>query len=112
MLPLSPVEYLTAAIDSVAPLIKIRQQLGVAGGGAALPIPVPLGVRQRRKTAINWILDASANRKETRLADRVAREIINVAEGRGSAWDKRAQVHKMGTTSRINVKVNVKRARF
>src|SRR5271169_1544076 len=88
LLPLSPVQYLVTAIDSVAPLLKIRQQRGVAGGGASLPLPVPLGVRQRRRVAIQWILASADNRKEVNLADRVAREIINVAEGKSSAWEK------------------------
>ena len=48
-LPLSPVQYLTAAIDGIAPLVKIRQQRGMLGGGAIQPIPQPLSVRQRRR---------------------------------------------------------------
>ena len=55
-LPLNPIQYLTIAIDSVAPLLRIRSQKGAAGGGAALQIPVPLGVRQRRRQAVQWIL--------------------------------------------------------
>lgn len=103
-LPLDPVRYLTAAIDSVAPLIKIRQQRGVAGGGASLPIPVPLGLRQRRRTAIQWILASADSRRDIKLADRVAKEIINVAEGRGGAWEKRALVHKLGISARANIR--------
>ena len=48
-LPLNPILYLTLAIDSVAPLMRIRSQRGAAGGGVALQIPVPLGLRQRRR---------------------------------------------------------------
>jgi len=104
LLPLSPVQYLITAIDSVAPLLKIRQQRGVAGGGASLPLPVPLGVRQRRRMAIQWILTSADNRKEVNLADRVAREIINVAEGKSSAWEKRAQTHKLAISARSNIR--------
>ena len=103
-LPLDPIKYLTAAIDSVAPLIKIRQQRGIAGGGASLPIPVPLGLRQRRRIAIMWILNSAENRREIKVADRVAKEIINIAEGRGSAWDKRQLIHKTATSSRSNIR--------
>lgn len=103
-LPLSPVEYLTAAIDSVAPLIKIKQQKGVLGGGASLPIPVPLTIKQRRRTAIKWILASAENRKESKLAERVAKELINVIEGRGGAWDRRNLVHKAGISARANTR--------
>jgi len=107
-LPLDPVKYLTIAIDSVAPLIRIRSQKGAAGGGAALQIPVPLGVKQRRRQAVQWILDA-ANKKKSRgsgksqFAQRVAEELISCVEGRSSAWERRALVHKNGTSARANL---------
>lgn len=96
-------------MDSVAPLVKIRQQKGLAGGGKALPIPEPIGVKMRRKAAIKWILDSADKRNEVRLADRVSREIINVAEGTSSAWDKRQIVHKTAVAARVNVKAMTKR---
>jgi len=107
-LPLNPIGYLTVAIDSVAPLLRIRSQRGAAGGGAALQIPVPLGLRQRRRQAVQWILDA-ANKKKSRgsgkhqFALRVADEIINVVEGKSSVWEKRQLVHKTGTSARANL---------
>ncbi|EXJ63892.1 hypothetical protein A1O7_00227 [Cladophialophora yegresii CBS 114405] len=103
-LPLNPVAYLTAIIDSVAPLIKIRQQRGLLGGGASMPIPVPLRLRQRRRTAIQWILASAEGRREDKFADRVAKELLSVAEGRSSSWEKRARVHKMAISARANIK--------
>jgi small subunit ribosomal protein S7 len=107
-LPLDPIGYLSLAIDSVAPLLRIRSQKGAAGGGAALHIPVPLGLRQRRRQAVQWILDA-ANKKTSRgsgrgqFAQRFAEEIISVVEGRSNVWEKRQLVHKTGTSSRANL---------
>ena len=111
ILPLSPIKYLTAAIDSVAPLVKIRQQRGIMGGGVSLPIPVPLGVKQRRRTAMQWILSSADKRQESRLADRVSRELIAVVEGRSSVWDRRATVHKLGISARSNVRLATMRRR-
>lgn len=107
-LPLHPVLYLTLAIDSVAPLLRIRSQRGAAGGGVALQIPVPLGLRQRRRTAFMWILDAASKRKsrgsgQDQFAARVAEELISVVEGRSGVWEKRAAVHRLGTTARSNL---------
>jgi small subunit ribosomal protein S7 len=107
-LPLNPILYLTLAIDSLAPLMRIRQQKGAAGGGVSLSIPVPLSLKQRRRQAIMWILDA-ASKKQSRgsgrgmFAQRVADEIVNVVEGKSSAWEKRAVVHKVATASRVNL---------
>ncbi|EEH35933.1 hypothetical protein PAAG_00256 [Paracoccidioides lutzii Pb01] len=102
--PLNPILYLTLVIDSVSPLLRIKQQPGAAGGGRSLPIPLPLALRQRRRTAIKWILDASEKRRDAALATRVAQEIIAVAEGKSSAWEKRGIVHKQATAARANIK--------
>ncbi|GAB7350370.1 hypothetical protein MBLNU459_g0997t1 [Dothideomycetes sp. NU459] len=107
-LPLNPTLYLTLALDSVAPLLRIRSQRGAAGGGVALQIPVPLGLRQRRRQAFMWVLDAASKRKsrssgKAMFATRVAEEIVAIAEGRSSAWEKRTAVHKLATTARSNL---------
>ncbi|KAK4201580.1 ribosomal protein S7 domain-containing protein [Triangularia verruculosa] len=107
-LPLDPVTYLRVAIDSVAPLVRIRGFRGLAGGGRNLEVPAPLAARQRRRTAFMWILDAVQKRKSKgsgrkMFPTRVAEEIVAVVEGRSNVWDKRAQVHKLGTATRANL---------
>ena len=74
----------------------------------ALQIPVPLGLRQRRRQAVQWILDAASKRKTLAsgrggFAQKVAEEIIAVVEGRSGVWDRRGGVHKLGVSARANV---------
>lgn len=107
-LPLNPILYLTLAIDSLAPLLRIRSQRGAAGGGVALQIPIPLTLRQRRRQALEWILDAARKRSfrgsgRGGFAKRVAEEIVAVVEGRSSAWEKRSNVHRLGVAGRTNL---------
>lgn len=107
-LPLHPTLYLQLAIDSLAPLLRIKAIRGAAGGGNSLQVPHPLGLRQRRRTAIQWILDAASKRKSAgsgndMFALKVAAEIVSVVEGKSALWDRRAALHKMGTTARANL---------
>ncbi|PWY82912.1 30S ribosomal protein S7 [Aspergillus heteromorphus CBS 117.55] len=102
-LPLNPVLYLTTIIDSVAPLLKLRQQKGIVGGGVSVQVPVPLTLRQRRRTAIMWIVEASEKRRDSQFAYRLANELVAVAEGRSGVWDKREHAHKLATSVRSNV---------
>ncbi|KAF4950230.1 hypothetical protein FSARC_13269 [Fusarium sarcochroum] len=110
-LPLNPILYITVAVDSVAPLLKIRNVAGAGGGGRALELPVPLGVRQRRRVAFKWILDV-INKKTSKGSGRkqfpyrIAEEIVAVVEGRSGVWEKRKTVHKLGTAARANVGSN------
>lgn len=80
----------------------------------ALQIPVPLGLRQRRRTAFMWILEAAVKRKSRgsgndMFAQKVADEVIAVVEGRSSIWDKRTAVHKLATTARANLNYMARR---
>ena len=75
-LPLNPIAYLTAAIDSVAPLLRIRAQKGAAGGGMALQIPEPHSVRQRRRPAIQWIIDAASKKRSRGSGRTMVRRLL------------------------------------
>ena len=114
-LPLIPVTFLSTAIDSVAPLLRIKALKGLAGGGAALQMPVPLTVRQRRRTAFLWIMDA-ANKKADKglgngMANKIADELIAIVEGRSGVWDKRYGVHRLAVSSRANLGARLRRRR-
>ncbi|KAJ0109940.1 hypothetical protein J7T55_014742 [Diaporthe amygdali] len=107
-LPLNPNLYLMLAVDSVAPLIRIRGFTGLAGGGKALEVPVPISRRARRRTAFTWIMDVvekktSNGSGKKMLAHRIGEEIVAVIEGKSSVWDKRNQLHKLGTSVRANL---------
>lgn len=116
-LPLNPVLYITIAIDSVAPLVRIKNIPKAGGGGRALEMPVPLAVRQRRRQAFMWLLDV-VNKKPSKgsgrkqFAHRVAEEIVAVVEGRSGVWERRKLLHKQSTTARANVgkKIMVKKS--
>jgi small subunit ribosomal protein S7 len=108
-LPLNPILYLTLAIDSVAPLLRLRSQKGAAGGGVALQIPVPLGARQRRRTAIQWILDAATKRKwngsgKGSFAHKITQEIISIVEGKSGLWERRGGIHRLAVSARSNLR--------
>ncbi|KAF3054958.1 37S ribosomal protein S7, mitochondrial [Daldinia childiae] len=107
-LPLNPLLYLTLAIDSVAPLIRIRSLRGAAGGGQSLDLPQPMAARARRRIAVMWILDAvrrkrSAASGRAQFATRFAQELVAVVEGKSTVWDKRNSIHKLGTAARANL---------
>jgi small subunit ribosomal protein S7 len=89
-------------------MLRIKNLKGIAGGGQSLPIPVPLGLRQRRRKAIQWILGAAIKKRSRgsgkgQFAQKFAEELIAVVEGRSSAWDKRADVHRIAVSARMNI---------
>lgn len=107
-LPLNPELYLMLAVDSVAPLVRLRGFAGLAGGGKALEIPVPMSKRARRREAFAWIME-TVNKKysmgsgKKQLAHRIGEEIVAVVEGKSAVWGKRDMRHKLGTSVRANL---------
>lgn len=80
----------------------------------ALQIPVPLRLKQRRRTAIKWMLDAVEKRKDSvsPFAKRFAEEVVAIVEGRSAVWEKRTTIHATGIRARVNVNVKSTRKRF
>lgn len=112
-LPLNPILYLQLAIDSVAPLFRMKSLRGAAGGGQALMLPVSLRERQRRRAAIKWILDAASKRRDRGsgkggFAQRVGEELIAVVEGKSGVWEKRNGIHKIGVAARANMNMRAR----
>ncbi|EPS43397.1 hypothetical protein H072_2619 [Dactylellina haptotyla CBS 200.50] len=102
LLPSDPVAYLQTAIDSVAPLFKMKSTRG--SGGSTVQIPAPLNVKVRRRRAMEWMMAAADGKKRMKpLAERFAEEVEAVVLGTSSCWDKRVAVHKLAVTNRANV---------
>ena len=80
----------------------------------ALQIPVPLSLRQRRRTAVKWILEAASKRKSkgsgrSMFANKVADELIAIIEGKSGVWERRSGVHRLGVNARANLNVRIRR---
>ncbi|KAK6332306.1 hypothetical protein TWF696_003026 [Orbilia brochopaga] len=102
LLPSDPVAYIQTAIDSVAPLFKMRNTRG--SGGSTVQIPSPLPVKARRRKAMEWMLSAADGKKRLKsLPERFAEEVEAVVLGTSSCWEKRIAVHKLAVTNRANV---------
>ncbi|KAF3936107.1 hypothetical protein ABW20_dc0109984 [Dactylellina cionopaga] len=109
LLPSDPVAYLQTAIDSVAPLFKMKSTRG--SGGSTLQIPTPLSVKVRRRKAMEWMMAASDGKKRMKtLPERFAEEVEAVVLGTSSCWDKRLAIHKLAVTNRANVNAGGKKA--
>lgn len=94
--------------------MRFKSIKGAAGGGVALQIPIPLRIRQRRRTSINWILDAASKRRNRgsgrgQFAQKVAEEVISIIEGRSGIWERRGTVHRQGVGARANLSKRIRK---
>jgi small subunit ribosomal protein S7 len=94
---MGPVEVLDLAIKNVAPVLELKSR---RIGGANYQIPVEVGKERRINLAIQWIRDAARSRKGVSFDKALALEIVDAANGIGTAVKKRDNTHRMAEANR------------
>jgi len=92
-----PVELLEQALDNVSPVVEVKSR---RVGGATYQVPVEVRPKRRVTLAMRWLVDASTKRSEKSMAQRLAGEILDAADSRGSAVKKREDTHRMAEANK------------
>jgi small subunit ribosomal protein S7 len=85
------------ALENVAPSVEVRSR---RVGGATYQVPVEVRPERRQALAIRWIISAARARSENTMRERLAAELLDAANGRGSAVKKREDTHRMAEANR------------
>lgn len=85
-------QYFEQALNNVRPTVEVRSR---RVGGATYQVPVE--VRSDRSVALGmrWIVQASRSRGEKGMMLRLAGELVDAFDSKGSAVRKREDTHKM-----------------
>lgn len=92
-----PLEVFEKALEAIQPMVEVKAR---RVGGATYQVPVEVRPSRRTALAMRWLVDAARKRGEKSMADRLAGEILDAAEGRGSAVRKREDVHRMAEANK------------
>ncbi len=92
-----PIETFEKALESVAPFVEVKSR---RVGGATYQVPVEVRPTRRQALAMRWLVDSARARSEKSMAARLAGELVDAAEGRGSAVRKREETHRMADANR------------
>ena len=84
-------------LENLKPLLEVKSR---RVGGANYQVPVEVKPARRQSLASRWLIDAARSRPEHSMAERLAAEVIEAANGRGSAMKKREDVHKMAEANK------------
>ena len=69
-------------------------------GGATYQVPVEVRPERRNALSMRWLVEYARGRGEKSMALRLAGEILDASQGRGSAVKKREDVHRMAEANR------------
>jgi small subunit ribosomal protein S7 len=92
-----PLELFKKALENVKPMMEVRSR---RVGGANYQVPVEVRFSRKLSLGLKWLVAASRGRKEKTMQERLAGEILEALENRGSAVKKREDIHKMAEANR------------
>ena len=92
-----PVDLLGKALENVRPMVEVKSR---RVGGATYQIPIEVRAERRTALAMRWIVDAARNRGEKSMDRRLAGELMDAVDNRGSAVKKREDVHRMAEANK------------
>ncbi len=90
-------EILGQALDNIKPSVEVKSR---RVGGATYQIPIEVRATRRETLAMRWAIDAARKRSEKTMALRLAHELMDAAENRGSAVKKREDTHRMAEANK------------
>lgn len=85
------------ALEQVTPMIEVKPR---RVGGSVYQIPAEVSERRGHALAIRWLISAAAARGDKTMGMRLANELSDAFEGRGNAFKKKLDVHKMAEANR------------
>jgi small subunit ribosomal protein S7 len=85
------------ALENVEPKVEVKSR---RVGGATYQVPVEVRPNRRAALAMRWLVDAARKRSEKSMGQRLANEMLEASDNRGSAVQKREDTHKMAEANR------------
>jgi len=95
-----PVDTLEQALKNVTPLLEVKPR---RVGGATYQVPIEVRVDRGRSLAMRWLVRSARARGGKSMAEKLAAEVMDAAQGQGAAIKKREDTHKMAEANRAFV---------
>jgi len=92
-----PVEVFSQALENIRPMVEVKSR---RVGGATYQVPVEVRPNRQNALAMRWMVDAARKRGGKSMGIRLADEVLDAVEKRGSAFKKREDVHRMAEANK------------
>ena len=93
----APIEVFGQALNNARPMVEVKSR---RVGGANFQVPVEVRLERREALAIRWLIIAARKRNENTMEERLAAELSDAVQNRGTAVKKREDTHKMADANK------------
>ncbi|AAU91596.1 MULTISPECIES: 30S ribosomal protein S7 [Methylococcus] len=90
-------EVLNKALENVQPVVEVKSR---RVGGATYQVPIEVRPARRMALGMRWLIDAARKRGEKGMVMKLAAEVLDAKESRGSAVKKREDTHRMAEANK------------
>ncbi len=90
-------ELFETALDNIRPSVEVKSR---RVGGSTYQVPVEVRPVRRNALAMRWLVEAARKRGEKSMAQRLAKEMLDASDSKGSAVKKREDVHRMADANK------------
>lgn len=92
-----PLEVFETAVRNASPVLEVKPR---RVGGATYQVPVEVEPERRNSLAMRWMLQAARGRSGRSMAEQLASELMDAANGQGSAVRRKEEAHRMAEANR------------
>ena len=93
----NPLEVFEQAVRNVTPVLEVKPR---RVGGATYQVPIEVAPHRRVSLALRWLVTASRARPGHSMSEKVAAELLDAANGEGSAVRRKEETHRMAESNR------------
>lgn len=92
-----PIRVFEKAMEQVKPLVEVKSR---RVGGSTYQVPVEIRADRRTALSIRWLINYAQNRGEKGMQAKLAGELMDASQGRGSSVKKREDTHRMAEANK------------
>jgi small subunit ribosomal protein S7 len=85
------------ALENTRPTVEVRSR---RVGGATYQVPVEVRPQRRLSLSMRWLIEAARSRSEKSMEEKLAAELMDAANNRGTAIKKKEDTHRMAEANR------------
>ena len=92
-----PMETSNKAMENISPSLEVKSR---RVGGSNVQVPIEVSETRKQTLALRWLVNYARLRPGKGMANKLAAEIMDAANGVGGAVKKRDDIHKMAEANK------------
>lgn len=92
-----PLEVFNKALENISPVLEVKSR---RIGGQNYQVPVEVRPERKQTLALRWLIKYARLRNDKTMEEKLAKEIMDAANGLGGACKKREEVHRMAEANK------------